>query len=502
MSFWNLRTTIGRKWLMIKLRSINASSDSNEVFKFKSVCYETPISPSKALMTNLSFTLKKGENLLVSGYSGSGKSAFLRIITRLWKTKSGTLTLGFLDNDVLVIPQKPYFPTGNLTLRQQIIFPKLIDDRNVSDKEMLEFITDLHLDTKFRSGWEGLLIMYAADFILILVNLIFVKPIGNWINTLEKSEGWFRYKHCTIRDNAESAAMYDASKFEKKECMRLIDKIMIQNVWLGCWELVQQSGTLRRVHEFLEFADNNWKEVADYEAEMDQSVKFCSDDNEVFKFDSVCYETPISPSKVLMTNLNFILKKGENLLVSGYSGSGKSAFLRIISRLWKIKSGILTIGISNHEILVIPQKPYFPTGNLTLRQQIIFPKLIDDRNVSDKEMLEFITDLHLDTVLKKCCGLNTPVDFEWHERFTPAELQQMSFMRVLYHQPKLVLMDDVSSCCSASVEQRLYELLDGLGISYISAGNRVSLRAFHHKELKLHGDGTYEVVDLRDDPLV
>uniref|UniRef100_A0A7E4UTY0 ABC transporter domain-containing protein n=1 Tax=Panagrellus redivivus TaxID=6233 RepID=A0A7E4UTY0_PANRE len=360
--------------------------------------------------------------------------------------------------------------------------------------------------------------------------------------------------------------MYDASKFENKECMRLIDKIMIQNVWLGCWEIPQQfiqgfllglemvmcytilffpivvhdsdikdivafltlnfyechflfkttyaryfqtiqgvfnsAGTLRRVHEFLEFADNNWKEVADDEAELDQRVKFCSDSNEVFKFDSVCYETPISPSKALMTNLNFTLKKGENLLVSGYSGSGKSAFLRIITRLWTIKSGTLTIGISDHETIVIPQKPYFPTGNLTLRQQIIFPKLIDDHNVSDKEMLEFITDLHLDTVFKKCGGLNTPVDFEWHERFTPAELQQMSFMRVLYHRPKLVLMDGVSSCCSAAVEQRLYELLDGLGISYISTGNRVSLRAFHHKELKLHGDGTYQVVDLRDDPLI
>uniref|UniRef100_A0A7E4W8W6 ABC transporter domain-containing protein n=1 Tax=Panagrellus redivivus TaxID=6233 RepID=A0A7E4W8W6_PANRE len=230
--------------------------------------------------------------------------------------------------------------------------------------------------------------------------------------------------------------------------MRLIDQIMMKNLWLGCWELAQQfmqafflglqvvmcytilffpiivhnndikdilafitlnfsechflymtiyyryvctiqdffnsAGTLRRVHEFLEFADNNWKEVADDEAEIDKRVKFCSDGNEVFKFDSVCYETPISPSKVLMTDLNFTLKKGENLLVSGYSGSGKSAFLRIITRLWKIKSGTFTMGISDNEILVIPQKPYFPTGNLTLRQQIIFPKLIDDRNVSDK----------------------------------------------------------------------------------------------------------------------
>uniref|UniRef100_A0A7E4UMB5 ABC transmembrane type-1 domain-containing protein n=1 Tax=Panagrellus redivivus TaxID=6233 RepID=A0A7E4UMB5_PANRE len=94
------------------------------------------------------------------------------------------------------------------------------------------------------ANWEGITILYALAILSVLVNLVFVKPVGTWTNRIEKSEGWFRYKHCTIRDNAESTAMYDASKFENKECMRLVDQIMMKNLWLGCWQFLQQPLTI------------------------------------------------------------------------------------------------------------------------------------------------------------------------------------------------------------------------------------------------------------------
>lgn len=81
--------------------------------------------------------------------------------------------------------------------------------------------------------------------------------------------------------------------------------------------------------------------------------------------------------------------KGQNLLVTGPSGAGKSSFLRVLMRLWNLKTGrifpsfyyhnitttigMLTYGITSDRIIHCPQKSYFPVGRLSLRQQIAFP---------------------------------------------------------------------------------------------------------------------------------
>lgn len=65
--------------------------------------------------------LAPGERLLVAGPSGAGKSSLFRALSGLWPSGEGTVK--WSDRaDVMVMPQRPYFPLG--TLRQAVAYPR------------------------------------------------------------------------------------------------------------------------------------------------------------------------------------------------------------------------------------------------------------------------------------------------------------------------------------------------------------------------------------------
>ena len=65
-------------------------------------------------------TLPPSKRVLITGPSGAGKSSLLRALTGLWPPGEGSVALP-KDADVMVMPQRPYFPLG--TLRQALTYP-------------------------------------------------------------------------------------------------------------------------------------------------------------------------------------------------------------------------------------------------------------------------------------------------------------------------------------------------------------------------------------------
>lgn len=79
----------------------------------------------------------------------------------------------------------------------------------------------------------------------------------------------------------------------------------------------------------------------------------------------------LSPNgDILIEKMNFEIKPGMHLMISGPNGCGKSSLFRIMGQLWPVTGGILHKP-SLDKIFYIPQRPYLPQG--TLRDQLIYP---------------------------------------------------------------------------------------------------------------------------------
>lgn len=251
-------------------------------------------------------------------------------------------------------------------------------------------------------------------------------------------------------------------------------------------------------------------------------------------------------SMTLIEELTLTVCEGQNLLVMGASGSGKTSLLRAIAGLWKSGKGrifrfILPAGGEHNgsvfqasqtgneknelalvserpessnalsegrgSILFLPQRPYMVLG--TLRQQLLYPIWSDASSVevsedkelwslsnesgqhntvarempSDEQLMKALIKVNLRNLLERCEGLDSQA--EWSSVLSLGEQQRLAFARLLLACPLLALMDESTSALDEENEAALYELVREAGITYISVGHRSSLRKFHSSRLAI-----------------
>lgn len=174
---------------------------------------------------------------------------------------------------------------------------------------------------------------------------------------------------------------------------------------------------------------------------------------------------------LLLKDINEELKHGQNYLIKGESGIGKSTFVRVLAGIWPYAVGEVMLP-ANQNIMFLPQKPYMPIG--TLAEAILFP---------DKHQPELQKDL--ESVLRACHleGLTSRLHevAPWSEQLSPGEQQRVAFARVLLHKPNWVFLDESTSMLDVANEKYLYQLLREKlpHCSIVSVGHRPTLEAMH-----------------------
>jgi ATP-binding cassette subfamily D (ALD) protein 3 len=113
-----------------------------ELIKFMNVSIVSP--EGKLLASDMSFEVKRGQNVIITGPNGAGKSSLFRILGELWPLHCGVVVKPRKE-DVLFVPQKPYLVLGSL--RDQVIYPhKEVDMKAAgvtdSDLERLMDVVD------------------------------------------------------------------------------------------------------------------------------------------------------------------------------------------------------------------------------------------------------------------------------------------------------------------------------------------------------------------------
>ena len=126
-------------------RHMQEVSDRAERFHLERFATSTAVSAEQMqvnlpdgspLLSNISFTLHPGSNVLIKGISGSGKSTLLRAIAGIWPFVEGKINMPQTE-ELMFIPQKPYIPLGSL--RDALLYP---GTKALSDEE-LKYLLDI-----------------------------------------------------------------------------------------------------------------------------------------------------------------------------------------------------------------------------------------------------------------------------------------------------------------------------------------------------------------------
>lgn len=208
---------------------------------------------------------------------------------------------------------------------------------------------------------------------------------------------------------------------------------------------------------------------------------------DLIKFEHVSIFTP--DWSLLVKDLNFSVKKNQNVLITGPNGSGKSSLFRILGELWPLRCGTLTKP-RNIDIFYIPQRPYLVKGSL--RAQLLYPvwemDYLNDPQHNDAHLDEIMNMVNLGYLIDREGGWDTVND--WEEVLSGGEKQRIAMARVFFHRPQYVLLDECTSAVSIDVESKMYEQCALLGITLFTISHRPQLERFHDFALRFKGDGT------------
>ncbi|KAJ7275463.1 adrenoleukodystrophy protein [Mycena haematopus] len=127
----------------------------SEDIQFENVPIVTP--NGDVLVKSLSFSIKRGQHLLIVGPNGCGKSSLFRILGGLWPVYGGIVRKP-AASEFILIPQRPYLSLG--TLRDQIIYPHSkanMEARGITDADLFNVLSVVQMDhiVEREGGWDA-----------------------------------------------------------------------------------------------------------------------------------------------------------------------------------------------------------------------------------------------------------------------------------------------------------------------------------------------------------
>jgi vitamin B12/bleomycin/antimicrobial peptide transport system ATP-binding/permease protein len=244
-------------------------------------------------------------------------------------------------------------------------------------------------------------------------------------------------------------------------------------------ELAQWRATLDRLTSFHEAI-----EAARSEATSGQGIQVVAGAGPNLTLEDVSIALP--NGRVLLAQVHLRLIAGENTLISGASGVGKSTLFRALSGIWPFGEGRVVLPM-DARLMFLPQRPYLPIGSL--REAVAYPA--DPAGLSDEVIAAALRDSRLPE-------LATQLDesAHWAQRLSPGEQQRLGVARALLNQPDWLFLDEATSALDANTEQHLYRLLGERlpQTTLISIAHQPTLAAFHARKIVLTVQGEGAVV--------
>ncbi len=350
----------------------------------------------KIILSDLELYLYKGDKICLIGRNGCGKSSLMKVISEDYELDNGELfkdpaiTTGYLKQDIaiklnsniydfildqnnkneidIILEKLQINGTDNLStysggqLRRASLAKALILEPEIL---LLDEPTN-HLDIETIEWLEGYVKSYNGAIICVSHDRTFLSNVTNkiwWLDRghLRKSDKGFKYfdEWQNIIIEQEEAALRKLNK-----------KLAQENEWLNAGvtarrkrnqKRLAQLKTLREIarEHAAKLARSKQRVQAELEENIAKSKFIIEADNVSFRYKNT----------KIIDNFSFRVKKGEKIGIIGANGSGKSTFIKLLTKQLTPEIGKIIYG-GNLDISYFDQHREKLNYNHTLQQTL------------------------------------------------------------------------------------------------------------------------------------
>jgi ATP-binding cassette subfamily B multidrug efflux pump len=159
----------------------------------------------------------------------------------------------------------------------------------------------------------------------------------------------------------------------------------------------------------------------------------------------------------VLADVSLKIGAGETLAIVGATGAGKSTIIKLLPRLYEVRSGALRIGgvdvramdkrTLRRRIVVVSQDVFMFSG--TLRDNLG----LGEPDMTDARLLEAARRVGADRVIRRRPGgLDAPV-VERGSNYSAGERQLLAFARALARDPEILVLDEATASVDPETER-------------------------------------------------